>query len=247
MYKCQFCGREFERSSQLGGHIIWCKENPNRTGKCNFNMKQDSGYRNIEIIRDDLFCQYCGKQCKNLNSLKQHEKRCKNNPNRIKLSPICKKGNIAWNKGLNKYIDERIKKYGNTNSERIKNGEIKNPGGLKDNSVKYCYKYGTYHGIRCDSSWELAYLVYCIEHNIEIERNTNGYEYFINNKKHLFYPDFFFNKKELVEIKGLQDATWEAKHEAYPDIIFLFKKDMIKYIEYVKKKYGNNFWDILYD
>ena len=83
MYKCQFCGREFERSSQLGGHIIWCKENPNRTAKSNFNIKQNCGYRNIDIIRDDLFCQYCGKQCKNLNSIKQHEKRCKNNPNRI--------------------------------------------------------------------------------------------------------------------------------------------------------------------
>lgn len=28
-------------------------------------------------------CKYCNKECKNLNSLKQHEIRCKNNPNRI--------------------------------------------------------------------------------------------------------------------------------------------------------------------
>ena len=33
------------------------------------------------ILRDDLFCQYCGKPCKNLNALKQHEIRCKHNPN----------------------------------------------------------------------------------------------------------------------------------------------------------------------
>ena len=32
--------------------------------------------------RDDLFCKYCGKPCKNINSLKQHEIRCKSNPNR---------------------------------------------------------------------------------------------------------------------------------------------------------------------
>ena len=35
------------------------------------------------ILRDDLFCQYCNKQCYNLNSLKQHEIRCKRNPTAI--------------------------------------------------------------------------------------------------------------------------------------------------------------------
>ena len=29
-------------------------------------------------------CQYCGKECKNKNSLAQHEIRCSNNPNKIK-------------------------------------------------------------------------------------------------------------------------------------------------------------------
>lgn len=29
-------------------------------------------------------CQYCGKECKNKNSLVQHEIRCNNNPNKIK-------------------------------------------------------------------------------------------------------------------------------------------------------------------
>lgn len=28
------------------------------------------------------YCQYCGKECKNTNSLKQHEVRCRENPNR---------------------------------------------------------------------------------------------------------------------------------------------------------------------
>ena len=30
-----------------------------------------------------FICQYCGKECKNLNSLRQHEIRCKSNPNKI--------------------------------------------------------------------------------------------------------------------------------------------------------------------
>lgn len=60
-------------------------------------------------IREDLFCKYCGKQCKNLNSLNQHEIRCKNNPNKIKCigNPVPHQG---WNKGLTKDTDERVKK-----------------------------------------------------------------------------------------------------------------------------------------
>ena len=29
-----------------------------------------------------MYCQHCGKECKNLNSLKQHEIRCKENPDK---------------------------------------------------------------------------------------------------------------------------------------------------------------------
>ena len=36
----------------------------------------------LNRIRDDLFCAFCGKQCKSLNSLNQHSTRCSQNPNR---------------------------------------------------------------------------------------------------------------------------------------------------------------------
>lgn len=43
-------------------------------------------------------CQYCGKECKNLNSLRQHEVRCKENPNRLNLE-----GHSKGHKGCNQY------------------------------------------------------------------------------------------------------------------------------------------------
>lgn len=50
------------------------------------------------------YCKYCGKECKNLNSLHTHERLCKLNPNRQE-SPWVKynstKENV-WNKGLTK-------------------------------------------------------------------------------------------------------------------------------------------------
>lgn len=30
MFKCKYCGQEFDSKQQLGGHMIWCKENPDR-------------------------------------------------------------------------------------------------------------------------------------------------------------------------------------------------------------------------
>ena len=49
-----------------------------------------------------FICKYCGKECKNKNSLAQHEIRCKENPNRI-ISYFCGDYNKT-RKPTNKYI-----------------------------------------------------------------------------------------------------------------------------------------------
>jgi len=41
MFKCKHCGKEFDTKQKLGGHIIWCKENPNRNGKSGFKKHED--------------------------------------------------------------------------------------------------------------------------------------------------------------------------------------------------------------
>lgn len=260
MFKCKYCGKEFEKKQQLAGHIIWCKENPNRSGKSNFhNKKYENDIRPQDVIRDDLFCQYCGKKCKNLNSLRQHEIRCKENPNKIsninkhpisgfkKYNERIKNGEInVWNKNLTKEDHPSIKKQGETYSQRAKDGIIFT-GGYRENAVKGCYKYGYYKGIRCDSSWELAFVVYCIENNIPIIRNTHRYKYEINGVKHNFIPDFIVNGNEIIEIKGMQDIAWEIKQANFPFIKFIMKDEIKFYINYVISKYGKEYWNILYD
>lgn len=51
-----------------------------------------SSILSIPAIMSEFICRYCGRVCKNQNSLTQHEIRCKSNPNRL----ICfgNKGNI---------------------------------------------------------------------------------------------------------------------------------------------------------
>ena len=119
-----------------------------------------------------------------------------------------------------------------------------NLGGFKEGSVKN-YKSGWYKGIHCDSSWELAYLIYHLEHNNTIERCKEIRYYILNDKKCKYYPDFIVNGK-IFEIKGIKSKNSEAKQLYNPDITFLYKKDMIKYLDYVINKYGIDFIN-LYD
>ena len=51
----------------------------------------------------------------------------------------------------------------------------KKSGGYRRNGGKGIR--GWYKGYWCDSSWELAYVIYNLEHNIHFIRNTKGFNY----------------------------------------------------------------------
>ena len=78
MFKCEFCNREFEKSTALAGHISHCKENPNKkrtdesykkwrnTGTKNF-IENRKKYRQLHpekyIIQEyKCNCEKCGKE-----------------------------------------------------------------------------------------------------------------------------------------------------------------------------------------
>lgn len=113
-----------------------------------------------------------------------------------------------------------------------------NYGGYKKGSGRG--KQGWYKGFHCDSSWELAYVIYCLEHNISIRRNTERRTYFFNGKTRGYYPDFIVNS-DLVEIKGYNSDEWEAKHAANPDVKTLYKEEMKPIIKYAVDKYGKDY------
>lgn len=73
-------------------------------------------------MENDFICKFCGRACKNANSLRNHERLCKLNPecdeHSLKvLSENRNKWNAchtAWNKGKTKETDERVAKYAET-------------------------------------------------------------------------------------------------------------------------------------
>lgn len=64
-----------------------------------------------------LLCQYCGKESKNPNAHRNHERLCPKNPSRVYKNGM--EGKTPWNKGLTK-DDPRVNQYAVTISENTK-------------------------------------------------------------------------------------------------------------------------------
>lgn len=119
----------------------------------------------------------------------------------------------------------------------------KGTGGLRRGTGRG--KKGWYNGYWCDSSYELAYVIYNLDHDIKFKRNTKGFEYEFNGKTKKYYPDFILGDGEYVEIKGFWQKSVKAKIDQFPHKIkILFKTDLTNIFEYVTKKYGTNFIEL---
>lgn len=233
--KCELCGQEITRINYTK-HLRRHKNHPESFNKTNGKYK---------LNHDGLICQFCGKECKNRSSLCNHERLCKSNPD-YQPSPFIKynkEKQSAWNKGLTKETDDRVKKQSESLSNAINSGKVKNQGGFKKYSAQKC-KYGTYQGYYCDSGWELAVLIYCLDKNIPIKRNSQPFEYYTkDNKKHKYYPDFIING-EYTEIKGRYTENDYIKIESfkkYGKLNIIDSSNINVYINYAISIYGKDF------
>lgn len=116
-----------------------------------------------------------------------------------------------------------------------------------------------YENINFKSTWELAVYIYSKDMGYDVEFQPNiKFEYFVNDKKHFYLPDFKINGK-LIEVKGEQfintDGTYknpydealnpiyEAKHQCMivNNIEIISSAEIKKYLEYVSAKYGKKY------
>jgi hypothetical protein len=114
-------------------------------------------------------------------------------------------------------------------------------GGYRPNSGRG--KMGWYKGYYCQSSWELAWVIYSLDHEIKFERNTKGFEYIFEEVAHKYYPDFLLSdNRTYVEVKGYDSPQWKAKQKQFPHDLQIFtKKKMKPILDYVEQKYGKDY------
>lgn len=110
------------------------------------------------------------------------------------------------------------------------------------------YKYGCYNGIFCDSSWELAFVIYSLDKGIPIKRCSEHFQYEINGHRHNYFPDFVIDGV-YYEIKNYYTETVYAKIRQFPEdkkLVIIDGKQIQFYINYCTYKYGPHFYT-LYD
>jgi hypothetical protein len=130
--------------------------------------------------------------------------------------------------------DNQIRKY-------HKECWLKCSGGVKRGSSRG--KCGWYKSYWCDSSYELAWVIYNLDNNIIFSRNKIGFDYVYEGENHKYYPDFILDDGNYIEIKNFSSELTDAKLKHFPhEIQILYKWDIKKEIlPYVINKYGKDF------
>jgi hypothetical protein len=103
-------------------------------------------------------------------------------------------------------------------------------------------RQGRYKGIWCDSSYELAFVIYSLDHMFPFERNQQAFPYEFEGRQRIWIPDFRLDGGFYLEIKGYVTDQVNAKFAAFPHPLIVVKRESMKFVfDYVIETYGRNF------
>lgn len=175
--KCEFCGQEVSKSN-ITKHMRRHQNHPESFETPRYKLNHEG-----------IECQYCGKVCKNRNSLCNHERLCSQNPSRqlvkgktFNIEGFNNKGRTAWNKGLTKDTNESIRHRGEILSDRYKRGELVNHFKGKQHTEETKKKI---------SNSMISYL----------DSNPDKVPYVLNHSSKESYPETYF--KELFNNENI--------------------------------------------
>lgn len=262
-FYCKYCGRHSTTKQGIRIHEKRCPSNPDRIislikneetiqipyNKLNEYLSQ--GWKTISAYYDKL----SKHNIHNIGKLQYYKEDIIKYISKNEVDEYEKNG---WRHGTPEYLkiksQQNRKHLGKADtyegeierrrkiSETMKNNPL--CGGNREGSGRG--HKGMFHGIYCDSSWELAFVVYYVEHNLYIERCNEKRNYNFNGENRVYIPDFK-TSDGIIEIKGYSTKQWVEKLRQNPDIKVYYESDMQPYLEYVESKYGKKFWETLYD
>jgi len=208
-----------------------------------------------------VVCDKC-KRTITKNNYSRHHNSCDGNS--IPKKKRKKWSGCNWNKGktyIEIYGEERSKdikikmiinkeklNHSDESKRKISNSMKGNKNWINSTTKSGRGKKGYYNGMYFMSTWELAFMVYYKENNIKFDRNWDKFEYldFDGNKRY-YIPDFILNNT-YIEVKGYMTEKVRHKLKCFKHpLTILGKVEMMPMIQYVEKKYGKNFYEILND
>lgn len=174
------------------------------------------------------------------------------------------KGDSCWNRGLTKNTNKKILEVTEHIKNRYKNSDLKASfkgrkhteetkqkiskkmiGNHNNNPNKTGKgKKGFYKGFYCASTYELAFVIFCLDHNIKIKRCLESFDYKYKGKIHKYFPDFIINNDTIIEIKGYWTEIVSLKENSVRstgrNYHVLYFKDMKNIFKYIKNVYGKS-------
>ena len=197
--KCKFCGKICGREGTLAIHERACPKNPESK---NFGKEERRSICPIQESwkqENGLYkCPHCGKDFKKFGIINhiflmhtEEGKEFKSSAN------YNMRGKKSWSRGLTKETSEILRVKAEKIKQKHISGELQAPflgkhltketkqkigAKLKGNHHNDPNKTGRgrkgyYKGFYCASTYELAYVIYCLDHNIQIERCKEYFEY----------------------------------------------------------------------
>lgn len=208
---CKICLREFKTKQALNSHIGY-HNNPNRkSGFINYNEKIRKG----EIIKTN----------------NNQFTKAKNEGKIFIVSDETKKKISLKVKDRKQSIEEREKR-----SKSMQLAVKKYPLSYSANNVCGRTKIQEYNGHKLNGKWELEFAKWLDESHIKWTNIMNGFEYYWNDNKHIYFPDFYLSELNIyVEIKGYERERDIEKWKVVNNLIVLKKKE----IELIKNKKFN--------
>jgi hypothetical protein len=203
-------------------------------------------------------CLFCNKICKNENSLRNHQRLCKENPDRQLLHE-----SAAWKKAIsnkkksasNQYIkaeklgvpkpimsEETRKKLSDAGKKQVwdkekrkkhslimSNAVKRNPDSYTKNNVCGRVKLYEYNGIKLKGKWELRTAQWLDENKVKWENESNPQPYYWNDNWHLYFPDFYIPDHNLyIEVKGYKTVRDDAKWSQFKEKLVIIDSNIMK-------------------
>jgi hypothetical protein len=102
-------------------------------------------------------------------------------------------------------------------------------------------KKGWYRGFWCDSTYELAFVVWAVDHEIPFERNLELFPYEYQGQVLHWMPDFLLADGTYIEIKGYLSNQARAKFEYFLRPLAIFTRtDLSRMFDYAHQHCGRN-------
>lgn len=195
---------------------------------------------------------YCSRKCANSRNWDENHKKKLSHLMKISSVSKSKKDLTKWEfvKCQNCSIEfEVYKKKGSKYCSRKCSRKMayKNCGGYRKNSGRS--KHGHYKGIYCGSTYELAWVIYRLDHNLPVIRFEGSLVCKVSGRKYI--PDFI-DDNTIIEIKGYEkENSVEVKTkiaESYGYCVKVLRKDDLQVeFNWVTSKYNKLNFEALYD